>query len=296
MRPNPVQTLGIPNKRHTVGVAYIIIPDDIDRDTYVQDCLRRGRVSIQTEDGDVVLDCPVGLSILQQLEFPPEVEQKVDQEVVRQLGSCVLFVNEYRHNKPIITDRLIKDDESTNYVENEFKLEKYTENGSVVISGIAKDGNLFISVSGKGENGGKIFIDAAHPENEGAIVVNLQGNFQMELQAMVLNMLKGLNIVTKEDININAEGEDAEGVKAVINLGDTEEGVEPVLLGDKTIVELNKEVQALTDLITSIAGIVPVNVTTGSPDPTWATWQAAVALIISRGNLSDVKSEKTFSE
>jgi len=281
MEGNPVQTIGIGNQRHSVGICYVIIPDDVDRDTYVQNCLRRGTISIQTENGDPVFDCPIGLSVLQLVEFPLEA---------RQLGSCLVYVNEFRHNKPIIIDRLIKDDESTNYKENEFKLERYTENGSVVISGVAKDGNLFISVSGKGENGGKIFIDVTHPEDAGEIVVNLKGNFQMELQAMVLNILKGLNITTKEDVNINAKDE------AVINLGDTEEGVEPVLLGDKTIEQLSKEVQALTDLLQSIANIVPVNVTTGTPDATWAVWQAVVAAITSRGDLADVKSAKTFSE
>lgn len=278
---NSVQVEGIGNKRAPSGICYVIIPEGVNRDVYVQNCLRRGIISAQVEDGSVVFDCPVGVSVLQLIDFPLETKQ---------LGSALVYVTEYNHNKPIIIDRLIKDDESTNYKENEFKLERYTENGSVVISGIAKDGNLFINVSGKGENGGKIFIDVTHPEDAGEIVVNLKGNFQMELQDMVLNILRGLNIVTKEDININAKDE------AVINLGDIEEGVEPVLLGNKTIEELSKEVQALTDLLQTVANIIPVNVTTGAPDPTWATWQVAVAAITDRGDLSDVKSEKTFSE
>jgi len=276
---NSVQTKGIGNKRAPSGICYAIIPEGVDRDTYVQNCLRRGVVSIQVEDYSVVFDCPV-LSILQLIDFPLETKQ---------LGSALVYVTEYNHNKPIIIDRLLKIDESTNYIENEFKLEKYTENGSVIISGVAKDGNLFINVSGKGENGGKVFIDVAHPDNEGEIIVNLKGNFQMELQAMVLNVLKGFNVTTKEDININADGE------AVINLGSVGEGVEPILLGTITQTEIDKTNNLLQNLITIINGSPIPEPGSGSP----SALQTALAAAISGqslGDFSNIKSEKTFSE
>jgi len=291
MEPNPVQTQGVKNKRYPIGICYVIIPENVDRGKYVQDCYRRGMISVQCEDGSNVFNARITTETLQVIDFPSETKQ---------LGSALVYNTEYHHNIPIIKGRLLKDDESTNLTEHEFRFEKYTETGSVSISGKAKEGNLFIKVFGNvsGETeaddktGGKIFIDVINESNNGGIEVNLQGNFRMELQSMILNILKGLNISTIEDANINSK-------EGVINLGDIEDEdvtLEPLLLGTKTVDELSKEIQALTDLITSIANIIPANVTTGAPDPTWAVWQAAVATIVERGDLSEVSSDKTFTE
>ncbi len=296
---NPVATEGVKGKRSPNGICYIIIPNDVKRGDYIQNCYRNGTVSVQFEDGSMMNDIIIGVSTLNLIDFP---------EDIKQLGSACIYVTEYNHNKPMIVDRVLKDDESTNLTENEFQLQKYTSTGSVSISGKAKDGNLFINVSGKNTVGGKIYIDVINPDNTGEIVVNLQGDLKAEMQNMILSIqkeviaevkenilltiLKGLNITAEEDININSE--------TLINLGDTSEDseaeLEPVLLGTKTVDQLDKEIQALTDLITSIANIVPAPVATGSPDATWAAWQAVVAAIIQRGDLSAVKSEKVFVE
>lgn len=282
MKPNPVKTHGLSGKRYPIGICYVIIPGDVDRETYIQDCFRRGVVTVQFENGSYMVNIPISVGVLQNIDFPLDVEQ---------LGSCLIYANEHVHNKPIIIGRLIKDDESTSLNENEFRLAKSTEGGSVSISGIAKEGNLFVNVTGRTDKGGKIYINVVNPENEGEIVVNLQGNLQMELQTMVLNILKELGIRTKSNININS-------TEGVINLGDieAENGVEPILLGTKTVDELSKEIQALTDLLSSISNIIPQIVPANAIDPTWAAWQTVVANIVSRGDLSEVKSEKTFSE
>lgn len=275
-----VQQKGLENKRYPIGLAYVIIPDNIDRDKYVADCKRRGRVSILTEYGDTVLDCPVGLSILDNIEFPNEIGK---------LGSQLIYNTEFIHNKPIIIDRILKDDESSMSSENEFRLERFTDNGSVSIIGSAKDGNLFVKVDGKTDKGGKIYIDIGNNStNSGEIVVNIKGNFKMELQNMLINAIETIIHKSVENINIDS-------TEGVINLGNTEEQ-EPLLKGDETVTQLQKDVQALTDLLQSIANISPSPVTSGAPDPTWAVWQAAVATIVDRADLANVKSEKTFTQ
>lgn len=281
---NPQQIEGPANKRYDIGLCYAIIPAGVDRDAYVADCKRRGRITVLIEEGssaDMVFDCPVGLSILDQIEFPDETGK---------LGSQLVYNNIFVHNKPIIIDRVLKNDEALTLSENEFRIERYTDNGSVSVSGSAKNGDLYINVQGKAENGGKLYVDVGNSENNGGIVVNLKGNFQMELQSMVINAIKGIVKVAVEDININS-------TEGRINLGNIgEEELEPVLKGTKTVEELEKDVQALTDLLQSITDIVPANVPANSPDPTWATWKSVVATITQRTDLSEVKSEKTFTE
>ena len=279
MRQNPVQKRGIDTPRYSSGTCWVIIPSGVDRGDYIQTSYRKGSIACVFEDGSFMPEVPVGLSILKEIDFPKDVEQ---------LGSQLIYVTMPLHNQPIIVDRILKDDESTNFTENEFKLEKYTESGSVSISGVGKNGSLYINVDGKTASGGKIYIDVGNPENAGEFIVNIKGDFKAELQNMILTILQDLNITSKGDININPT---EDGKKVNLGTGD-----EPILLGDKTVDELSKEVQALTDLITSIANIVPVNVVNGAPDATWVAWQAVVATITQRGSFSNVKSEKSFTE
>jgi hypothetical protein len=270
---NPVQTKGLDNNRYAIGTCYVIIPAGVDRDSYVTNCYRNGRVSVQCEDGSFIPNIPIGLSILKDIDFPTDIKQ---------LGSQLIYNTMPLHNQPIIVDRILKDDESLDLIENQFKLEKYTDSGSVSISGIAKDGNLFINVDGKAGDGGKIYINVGNDESTGGIVLNLKGDLQAELQDMVLNILKGLNIKTKEDININSESK--------VNLGD---GSEPILKGDSSVTQLDA-LQTKVDLIRSaIENGVPIAQDGG------VGYQASMTLLmqpIVDADFSNINSEKSFTE
>lgn len=283
-----VKTEGVEGKRYTIGICYVVIPTDVDRDVYVKNCLRKGVVSvIDDESGSFILDAPVNTNILQDIDFPKENISEEKQK--GELGSCLVYGTEYNHNKPIILGRLIKGDESTNLNENEFRLEKFTETGEVSISGNAKDGNLFVNVSGKSNKGGKVYVNVSAPENEGEINVNLKGNLNLELQSVVENVLNEYMLKVKNNLNLYSED-------GVVNIGNTKNDLEPVLLGTKTIEQLDKEIKALGDLLQGIANIVPVAVPANAIDPTWAVWQGTVASITDRGDLTEVSSEKTFVE
>ena len=277
---NSVQTKGVGAKRPPISIGYLIIPEGVERVKYVQDCYRRGEVALQMEDGSVIFEVPVEISTLQILNFPNETKM---------LGSAVICASEYIHNKLIVIGRLLKGDESNTIQENEFRFEKFTETGSVSISGKGSDGNLFISVNGKTEDGGKIFVDVINSDGLGEVVLNLQGNLKAEIKSILIEALEEINISSINDLNINSK-------EGLINLGDNTEELEAALLGSKTITELQKEVDALTSLLNTISNITPVNVVSGSPDATWATWQLAVTAITGRADYSKIKSEKLFLE
>lgn len=270
--------VGIPNKRYHIGICYVILPGNVDRGTYVQNCFRKGMITVQFENGSYMDNIPIEIEVLQYINFPLNKGE---------LGSALIYNNIYLHNKPIIVGRLLKGNETTNLSENEFRFERFTENSLVSISGKGSDGNLFIKVSGKTNKTGNIFIDVVNDNNEGNIKVNLQGNLQVELQSAILNVLNELGITSKKDINIDSETK--------INIGNKDK-VQATFKGDDTVIELKKEVKALSDLLQSIANIVPSPVSTGAPDATWAAWQLAVSAITTRGDYSKVQSEKLFIE
>jgi hypothetical protein len=274
------ETRGIRNKRRGAGVCYAIIPENVDRDTYVKDCMRRGIIAALFDDGAVSFNVRVGMSVLPLIDFPLTTQK---------LGSALVYVNEYNHNNAIVIDRLIKDDEASPYSENEFRFEKNTANGSVSILGTAKDGNLFIKVLGNTDAGGKIFVDVGNTNNTGGVVLNITGDLKTEMQNFIVNLLAGMNLKATGDVLINSDTK--------IKLGNSANQLDPVLLGNKTIEQLNKEVQAITNLLQTISTIVPLAVTSGLVDGTWAAWQSAVALAITqRGDYSQVASQKVFTE
>jgi len=273
---NPVQQIGVGNKRYPSGFCYLIIPSGVDRDRYVKNCYRTGRVAVLMDDGSFLPSIPIGLSILKEVDFPEKIEQ---------LGSQLVWVNHTVHNQPIIIDRILKDDEANNFIENEFKLEKYTEEGSVSISGVAKEGNLYISVDGKTSKGGKIFIDVGNSDEEGAVIFNIKGDLKAELNNLICNAIKDVIINSKEDITINPT---EDGKKVKLGTGD-----EPILKGDSSVTQLDT-LQAKVDLIIDAIK----NGTIGSSDG-GAAYKSSMVLILEAAidaDFSNIKSDKSFTE
>jgi hypothetical protein len=260
----------------------VIIPGNVDRKDYIIDCFRRSVVTVQFENGSSMMDIPIAINVLQDIEFPDDYGQ---------LGSCLICGVEPIHNFPIVIGRLLKGDESTNLGEHEFRLSKDVGNASVSIVGKGDLGNLFIKVSKKpsllDSEGGNIYIDVINSDFKGGVYLNVQGDINIEVQNIIMKILNNLNISSKKDINIDSETE--------INLG-TPDKLQAILKGNDTVEQLKKELQAMTDLLQSIASITPLPVTSGAPDGTWAAWQAAVAAIVNRGNYDNISSEKNFAE
>lgn len=276
MRPNPVQQIGIRNKRYPSGTCYLVIPENVDRDKYVRGCYRTGRVAVVMDDGSFIPDVPIGLSILKEIDFPSEV---------RKLGSELIWVNHMVHNKPIIIDRILKDDEAIDLDEHEFKLEKYTENGFVSIRGVAKEGNLFINVEGKNSNGGKIYIDASNEDEEGGIILNLKGDLRAELKNLIYNILEDANIVSKGDININPT---EDGKKVNLGTGD-----EPILKGDETVDQLETAQDYVELLQSATKGVATA--LDALVSGTSAAFDVAMSVGI-KPDYKNSKSEKSFTQ
>ena len=281
---NPVQTKGIMNIRYSSGTCYVIIPGGVDRDMYVQNCYRRGTVAVQFENGSgFMLDVNVGLSILKDIDFP---------EGTGELGSQLIYVTHPLHNKPIIIDRILKDDEATNLRENEFRLEKYTDGGSVSVSGVAENGNLFVNVEGTNQNGGKVYVDVSAPDDGAEVVVNVKGDIRTEVRNIVMNILQEMNISSKSGISIGSGSSINIVPGERVNLG---EGSEPLVLGDTMQSEITKTNNLLQAIVNIINGPQIPEPGNGSP----SAFQIALNTAIQPLNLGDftnIKSETSFTD
>ena len=84
----------------TAGIGYIIIPNNKDRDSYIQKCYRNHTVAIRPGlNYSNAYDIPITVDVLSSIEFP---ERSGD------LGSTIVWVREDFQNRPVVIG-VIKD-------------------------------------------------------------------------------------------------------------------------------------------------------------------------------------------
>src|ERR1035437_1752591 len=132
----------IPSSQYYVGLqyGYVIIPADVDRTSFIEQCYRWERISILSERGGGVFhECYISRESIKDVEFPADSTH---------FGSCVMFLTDIHSGHPMIFGVLSKEDESQLLREGCFKLTKTYQGSSVILSGDAKKGVMNLSVDG----------------------------------------------------------------------------------------------------------------------------------------------------
>jgi hypothetical protein len=125
---------------NNIQYGYIVLPKDVDRDNFIEQCYRWERVSILIERGGGLLnECYITKNAIAEISFPLTYDT---------LGSCVLLLTDPFSGLPVIFGVLSKEDESQLLQEGVFKLAKKWQDSGVTISGDAKKGVINISVNG----------------------------------------------------------------------------------------------------------------------------------------------------
>jgi hypothetical protein len=187
---NRIGTRPITNDSYNLDVAYICIPQDVDRTSFVKRCLNNGVVAIKNEYGLFEKDAFISRNLLDVIEFPesPFVQ-----------GSCVLFTRLNNHSSPVIVAVLASKIELTGHdYENQFVSLRRGRNGS------------FSNVSGWGDSGvlklsSSSVIDISSISSASENVINLysSGDINMYSFRNTLN-----RYVSKfQIINSTADGE-----------------------------------------------------------------------------------------
>jgi hypothetical protein len=246
--------IGIPDKRYTVGIGYIVVPSNANRDEYILNSLRKEEVCILTQDGSFISKVLIDRDCLQRIEFP------IDNNYP---GSCVVYINEFIHNQPIVVAVLSKGNENQLLDENQFKLYKKTKLGIVSIVGDGNKGNLFVQLNSEDDIGGDFYIDLLNNSKtskfilnvKGEVVVNTTGNITLNSEGnTVLNSDGNIDIVSKGNINISVDGTTSVTSKGKVSIDSDNEidlgasSLEKAVLGDK----LKK---FMDDFITEVSNI-----------------------------------------
>lgn len=155
--------------QQTTGFGYVMIPEGVDRDQYVETCFRRCRITIIDDgSGNVIHDCYITNEALQNVKFPRVVGEK---------GAPVVWVAQPFQTEPMVIGTFLPQEKIEVRDDEEFIIKREWDKGLLTISGSAKDGSLFISV--RGQESGYMKVNVSGDENS-AIEVTSSGNIKVE--------------------------------------------------------------------------------------------------------------------
>lgn len=183
-----------------VGIAYTACPKDIDREEYLKDCFLNHRISIKTEDGGYYNRVPVGIDVLQHLDFPKEEDE---------LGVAVVYITESQHKQPIVIARLPKIDQVGDGREGMLKIGKSYGVDKIEIIQDAKNGFLHFDVNA-GKNQGIVKFNVDNDKNDCLFGIDVSGSIiAKSTQFTYLHSEEGFTSIVSEN------GEDDEDLSII---------------------------------------------------------------------------------
>ena len=112
------------NESEGISYGYIVIPTNVDRDLYVESCLRRGRVSVMKEGGVFNMDLYITREALQNVHFPENPGEK---------GTAVVIANNPYAGTQMIIGTYDMNDEFPNWSEDTFRFRKIINKTSATL-------------------------------------------------------------------------------------------------------------------------------------------------------------------
>lgn len=224
-------------RKAVCGLGSVIVPPDVDRQTYIDNCFSTETVSIMPEFGGMSFNrVPIALSALQNIEFPAEGKS---------YGSEVVFLYHPTTRAPFVIAVLNKKNELVGVEWKQFKLFKELGGNFVSMVGDGKRGNLYVTVKGTEDTaGGQILISVTNPQNKGKIQVQVQGDV-IVVGTNISMTCTTTKIVSKDSFEVQTDTAIIDA-KSKVSLG--AENYEPVVLGNQLKDLLNEVLDKITAL------------------------------------------------
>ena len=305
-----VHRIGIQNAVEPIGIGYIVIPHQTNRETYVTDAMRRERVTIMPDEGSTYIpECNITKSALNEIEFPPN-----DNE----LGSSVVFITHPFHNVPVVIGVINKLDNSSLMDELTFLFQRQSANMSnVTVRGQARE--AYLSMSATNEDGSAYIVLKSTGNSDSNVAVESSGDVRLlgdqniiieSGQTLRLTMNVDGDTDNRTTIEFNADqitlNKTNGGVENEVVITDSEininpesrlsikSGSEPLVKGAELTTQLNQNNLYLTTLVAQVAAAI-----TASGAPTGSAASAAFLQAMNAimpGNYTNINSDISFTD
>lgn len=211
------------DKKWSAGIAYVTIPSDIDRNTFISNCFKNGVIMLKTENGSVFKNVPCSVESFNYLYWPLAKFG---------YGSAVCYVTSEEHQQPIIVSILNKPNEIIDLNEDEWKIGRKFNSSNVEIRGSAKEG--FLNITLQGSENSDLNIKIVNANNNSNFNIEVDGKFELltsdnvtinskSQNKLIAGNEKQFTEITQTDTEVNINSD-----KFYIN-----EGKEQMVLGNK---------------------------------------------------------------
>lgn len=170
---------GIEGDREVITLWQVVVPVDMDRVDYIQQCLMTSTISIIGREGGIVHDIPCPDFSLQQIDFPQKGE----------LGSQIICGNvQVDGNEQLVVLNVIRTrDKVFTNIENAYRLQKISDKGEAEITIKGKKGDIYLSVSSTEEDGGNVIINVTNAQDSGKLELNVNGDVDINAHNVTTN-------------------------------------------------------------------------------------------------------------
>lgn len=152
-------------EKYASGIAYIVIPSDIDRDVYIRECYKSSTVSIYSEHNGYNNRVSIDKYSLNFIEFPLAVGK---------FGTPVSFSVHPVMNMPVINGVFFNTDELSELEEHQFKFKRKLDENFVDISGSPK--GKYVGVNVSVDEGGEVYINVRSRDLSGKVNIHSDGD------------------------------------------------------------------------------------------------------------------------
>lgn len=259
----------------SAGVGFVVVPSEVDRVQYINDCYRTNTLTINGGKGyGYFSGVHADINVMQNIHFPTDEENR---------GTPVIWVKDAISQLPVIVGVLRKQNEYYSLNENQWRLKRGTETRNVEIFVDGTTAGLDITVLGDKDEPANIDIKLTS-ENKDS-VLNVVSDNEINITGE-----KAVNVTTnqKATLRVTEKGEDKMSLSYELGIGlkykdefeneitakdgqvdiiskkiNHNSGKEPMVLGNtlaKLLDDMLKAIQSITVITPSGGSSVPVNI------------------------------------
>lgn len=259
----------------SAGVGFVVVPSEVDRVQYINDCYRTNTLTINGGKGyGYFSGVHADINVMQNIKFPTDEENR---------GTPVVWVKDAVSQLPVIVAVLRKQGEYYSLNENQFRLKRGTETRNVEIFIDGSTSALDITILGDKEEPANIDVKLSSENADSILTVSCDNEINIIGE-------KAVNVTTnkKATLKVTEKGEDKMSLSYELGVGlkykdefenevtakegqvdviskkiNHNSGKEPMVLGN-TLADLLNEFLAAVQKITVISPVgvtsAPVNI------------------------------------
>lgn len=241
------------------GVGYVVIPDNNNRQQYIDDCFRTRTITICGGYGYGFTACvPILLEVLSQIDFPLTAAER---------GSEVLWIRENFSNRPFVIGKKDTDGEANLLTEKQKRIFEQYNDDVVEVFLDGKNNQLNINVIGQTNNPSTINIKCSSQSEESTIKLETNGIVNVEANEIDATVRKAISVslksMTDEDLVDVSVDENSfsitdhfdnkiegnkDNVQIVCKKLNVCSGAQPMVLGNTLVEILSEMIDAIDSL------------------------------------------------